>query len=249
MPGWRTASLYRPAGDENEVGGDFYEAVPLDGAWMLMVGDVTGRGAPAAALTSLMRHTLRTAATLTGSATQAFEKLNRDLVSRSQLSLCTAVSLVLRDVEGCAQADVVCAGHPQPILVRGGAAEQIGEYGPVLGAYIDETWEGLTVDINPGDVLVLYSDGLIDAAGARDRFGAERLEQTLTGASSASDAVARIEDALAHFEVGAQADDIAILAVERTAVTSNASRGGAGGAACQAAEPSVSPSRDRPALS
>jgi serine phosphatase RsbU (regulator of sigma subunit)/PAS domain-containing protein len=249
MPGWRTASLYRPAGDENDVGGDFYEAVPLDGAWMLIVGDVTGRGAPAAALTSLMRHTLRTAATLTGSATQAFEKLNRDLVSRSQLSLCTAVSLVLRDVEGSAQADVVCAGHPQPILVRGGAAEQIGEYGPVLGAYIDETWEGLTVDVNPGDVLVLYSDGLIDAAGAQDRFGPERLEQALTGASSASDAVARIEEALAHFEVGAQADDIAILAVERIAVTSNASRGGAGGAAGQAAESSVSPSRNRPARS
>jgi PAS domain S-box-containing protein len=249
MPGWQTASLYRPAGDENEVGGDFYEAVPLDGAWMLIVGDVTGRGAPAAALTSLMRHTLRTAATLTGSATQAFEKLNRDLVSRSQLSLCTAVCLVLRDVDGFAQADVVCAGHPQPVLIRRGAAEHVGEYGPVLGAYADESWEGLTMNVLPGDVLVLYSDGLIDAAGAEDRFGAERLRQALTGVSSASDAVARIDAALADFEVGAQADDIAILAVERVAVTPSPSGDRTGSAHDQTAAPSVSPSRDRPWLS
>jgi serine phosphatase RsbU (regulator of sigma subunit) len=223
MPGWRTASLYRPAGDENDVGGDFYEAIPLERAWMLVVGDVTGRGAPAAALTGLMRHTLRTAATLTGSATQALEKLNRDLVGRPHLSLCTAVCLTLRDDDddddsAAAHADIICAGHPQPVLIRGGTAELVGQYGPMLGAYADENWEPGTLSVRPGDVSVLYSDGLVDAEGAEERFGPERLQQTLTGAGSAFDALARIEEALSHFQVGAQADDIAVLAVERIGV-------------------------------
>ncbi|MDQ3724072.1 MAG: GAF domain-containing protein, partial [Actinomycetota bacterium] len=64
MPGWAAATLYRPAGDENWVGGDFYDAIAIDGGWLAIVGDVVGRGAPAAALTGLARHTLRTAATL-----------------------------------------------------------------------------------------------------------------------------------------------------------------------------------------
>jgi PAS domain S-box-containing protein len=215
LPGWRAASLYRPAGDENWVGGDFYEAFPVGPDWMLVVGDVTGRGAPAAALTALMRHTLRTAATLTRSPVRALEKLNRDLVARPDVSLCTAVCLVLRELEDGAEADVICAGHPLPVLVRDGVAEHAGRFGPMLGAFDDEGWKPHTLAVRPRDVLVLYSDGVLDAVGAEDRFGAERLLEALNGASGAADAVARIERELARFEVGAQADDTAILAVER----------------------------------
>jgi serine phosphatase RsbU (regulator of sigma subunit) len=187
---------------------------------MLVVGDVTGRGAPAAALTALMRHTLRTAATLTGSATQALDKLNSDLVARPQLSLCTAACLVLRDHDRYAQADVICAGHPPPILLRHGTASQLDQHGPLLGAYPDERWEPMTIGVQPGDVLVLYSDGLLDATGAGDRFGTARLLETLTATTSAADAIARIEQALSGYEVGPQADDTAVLAVEFIGVPS-----------------------------
>jgi serine phosphatase RsbU (regulator of sigma subunit) len=227
LPGWATASLYRPAGDENRVGGDFYEAIPLDDAWMLVVGDVTGRGAPAAALTALMRHTLRTAATLTGSPLRALDKLNRDLVARPRSSLCTAICLVLRDLDGATQADIIAAGHPLPILVRGGVARHVGQFGPLLGAWPDERWEPLRISVAPGDLLVLYSDGVLDAGGANGRFGPERLLQTLTGASSAPDAIARIERALSDFEVGSQADDTAVLAVQRIGVAGVTARDGA----------------------
>jgi PAS domain S-box-containing protein len=215
LPGWRAASLYRPAGDENWVGGDFYEAFPVAADWMLVVGDVTGRGAPAAALTALMRHTLRTAATLTGSPVRALEKLNRDLFARPDVSLCTAVCLVLRELEDGAEADLICAGHPLPVLVRDGVAQHAGRFGAMLGAFDDEGWEPHTLAVRPRDVLVLYSDGVLDAVGAEDRFGPDRLLETLNGATGADDAVARIERELARFEVGAQADDTAILAVER----------------------------------
>ena len=72
----------------------------------------------------------------------------------------------------------------------------------------------------PGDVLLLYSDGLLDASGAKDRFGPDRLLEALEGTSSATDAIARVERALSRFEVRAQADDTAVLAVQRIGVPS-----------------------------
>ena len=228
LPGFRTASLYRPAGDQDRVGGDFYEAFELaDGAWMLVVGDVTGRGAAAATLTGLMRHTLRAIARYTGSATEALHRLNTELTARPQTSLCTAVCVVLRDLpDGAARADIICAGHPLPILVRAGAAAHVGRFGPMLGAFADARWEPLTIPIRSGDVLVLYSDGVLDATGAEDRFGPERLRAALAPAADAADAVARVERALADFEVGFQADDTAVLAIERVAVTGELRRPG-----------------------
>jgi serine phosphatase RsbU (regulator of sigma subunit) len=196
---------------------------------MLVVGDVTGRGAQAAALTGLMRHTLRTAATLTGSVAGALEKLNRDLCSRSSLSLCTAVCVLIREDGGeRARVELTCAGHPLPLLVRGGQAEPVGRFGPLLGAHDDARWASQTVVVDPGDVLVLYSDGVLDTVGAEDRFGVERLRAALTGAAGAADAVRRIEAALAGFQVGRQADDTAVLAVERLPVAA-ARRGDAAG--------------------
>ena len=66
IPGWSVAAMYRPAGAENEIGGDFYDAFRIAGGWMVVIGDVTGRGAQAAVVTALARYTLRTAAALTG---------------------------------------------------------------------------------------------------------------------------------------------------------------------------------------
>jgi GAF domain-containing protein len=218
LPGWTAATLYRPAGDETSVGGDFYEGFAIAGGWMLVVGDVTGRGAEAASLTALMRHTLRTAATLTDSAAAALAALNRSLRSRPEMSLCTAVCVVLREVDGRAQAEITCAGHPLPLRVRAGRPEHVGRFGAILGAYDGEAWEPVSVELADGDVLVLFSDGVLDAVGRRDRFGPERLERSLAGAATAADAVNRIAAALDDFQVGKQADDTAILAVEREPV-------------------------------
>jgi serine phosphatase RsbU (regulator of sigma subunit) len=211
--GWDLAALYRPAGEETWVGGDFYEVLRLDDGWLLVVGDVTGRGAEAAALTGLMRHTLRTAARLTGSVRAALEALNRELVDRPQQSLCTAVCVLLRETDGHCVAEITCAGHPKPALVQGVAARYVGRFGTVLGAFEDATWSPEPVNLDPGDVLVLYSDGVLDTVGEDDRFGADRLEAAVRGATSAGDAVDRIESALSAFAVGSQADDTAVLAV------------------------------------
>jgi PAS domain S-box-containing protein len=218
MPGWRLATLFRPAGDENWVGGDFYDAFEVRGGWMTLVGDVAGRGAEAAAVTGLARHTLRTAARLLDDPLDAVATLNAELLGREQMSLCSVAAVLLGEEDGHATAEIVCAGHPLALLVRDGTVVPVGEFSPMLGAYPVQEWARRTVELQAGDILVLYTDGVFDAVGEDGRFGEERLQATIAGAADAAEAVARINSALSAFEVGGQADDTAVLAVERTAV-------------------------------
>ncbi|MFP5362593.1 MAG: SpoIIE family protein phosphatase [Thermoleophilia bacterium] len=225
MPGWTAATLYRPAGDENWVGGDFYDAFAVSGGWLAIVGDVAGRGAAAAALTGLARHTLRTAATLLEDPLAAIGTLNRELLALDAMSLCSVAAVLLsEDGEGRATVHVVCAGHPLPLLVRAGGVRPIGSFSPMLGAYAIDDWQRTEHELEPGDLLVLFTDGVFDTVGAGERFGEERLARTLEGATDPDDAVERIDVALTAFEVGEQADDTAILAVQRVPVAAVARR-------------------------
>ena len=210
VPGARLAALYRPAGEQNLVGGDFYDAFPTESGWMLLVGDVTGRGAEAAALTGQARHTLRTAATLLGRPEPALAQLNRALTERSEMLPCT-VALV--HLEG-RTASVVCAGHPQPLLIRDGEVRAVGRFGAMLGAWADAHWNADRVELEPGDVLVMFSDGVTDTVGSDGRFGDERLWEALRSVRDADGAVGAVDAALNAFQRGAQADDTAVLAVD-----------------------------------
>ena len=96
IPGFLLASFYRAAGQHNEVGGDFYDAFEVPGGWMVVVGDVAGRGAEAAALTSLSRYTFRTAGKLLGDPIAALEQLNAALRERPGLSLVSVCCALLR---------------------------------------------------------------------------------------------------------------------------------------------------------
>jgi PAS domain S-box-containing protein len=212
VPGVRLASLYRAAGEENLVGGDFYDAFPTPNGWMLLVGDVTGRGAEAAALTGQARHTLRTAGMLLGDAPAAFEQLNQALSNRAELTPCT-VALIQLTPDGRSAA-VFCAGHPQPLLVRNGKPRAVGHFGPMLGAWVDADWTSEQVDLEPGDVLVAFSDGVTDTVGEDGRFGEERLYAALCGETDAAGAVAAVDAALTAFQHGGQADDTAVLALD-----------------------------------
>jgi sigma-B regulation protein RsbU (phosphoserine phosphatase) len=92
----------------------------------------------------------------------------------------------------------------------------------MLGAFPVDDWQRTTVEVEPGDVLVLYTDGVFDAVGQDGRFGEDRLQRTVTGIADAHDAVTRIDAALTAFERGAPSDDAAVLAVEREAVATPA---------------------------
>jgi serine phosphatase RsbU (regulator of sigma subunit) len=213
--GFQLASLYRAAGEQSEVGGDFYDVFPVPSGWVVLVGDVTGRGPRAAALTSLARYTMRTAARLLGDPLAALEQLNTELRERSQPSLVTIACVLLRETPIGTEADIVLAGHPPPYHLREGLPEQVGVFGSPLGAYPAGSWRRETISLEPGDQLVLYTDGVIDTVGQRDRFGEERLARALSGAADAADAVARIDAAVTEFASGPQTDDTAVVAVER----------------------------------
>ena len=227
IPGWTVAAMYRPAGAENEVGGDFYDAFRVARGWMLVIGDVTGRGAKAASITAIARYTLRTAAALTADPLLALAALNRALLSRGDTALCSAVALVLsEDPERPVRLAV--AGHPPPLLVQGDGVSEIGGQDPVLGAFADARWSIETCAIEPGEQMVIVTDGIIESVGRQNRFGEERLRQELDGVASPAVALARLESSLNAFTEGNLVDDVAILAISRATGGAVEAPGGAG---------------------
>ncbi len=214
IPGWSIAAMYQPAGAENEVGGDFYDAFRVPGGWMLAIGDITGRGAEAASITAVARYTLRTAVALTGDPQLALATLNRALLSRSDPALCSLVALALsEDLEQPLRLAV--AGHPPPLLVDGESVAELSGEGPVLGAFADAHWEVEHCSVEPGQQLVIVTDGITEALGSEGRFGEERLHAELSGAGDPALVMRKLEAALNAFTEGRHDDDVAILALAR----------------------------------
>ena len=214
IDGWNIATLYRaaPATEEIEVGGDFYDFYQSDGGWIVLLGDVTGKGIEAAALTSLVRHGARFLSKYERSPSQILVRLNEALREQPGLWLCTAVCVRLEDE----QAVIASAGHPAPLVVRDdGRVREIGTVGPILGAWTGDSPVERAVPIAADETLFLYTDGVLDTLGDRERFGVERLKRLL--AEHAGDApgalLADLEAGLDRFQVGAQADDTAALAL------------------------------------
>ena len=134
IPGFALATLYRPAGRENWVGGDFYDAFAVRDGWMVVVGDVAGRGAPAASLTAYSRHVMRTAAQLHDDPLDAVTFVNRQLYERPGPALCTLCCVQLRERGPDAELTMVCAGHPLPLAIRrNGEPEPVGRWGTMIG--------------------------------------------------------------------------------------------------------------------
>jgi PAS domain S-box-containing protein len=211
IPGWSVAALYRPAGSENEVGGDFYDAFAYRSGWIFVLGDVTGRGARAALITALARYTLRTASALSGDPLVALGALNRALIAREDSSLCSVAAIAVG--EDSSEVRIAVAGHPPPLLVGPEGVREAAGTGPVLGAFPDAEWELTRARLESGCHLVVYTDGVTEASGPEGRFGEERVRARLLGASSPVVAVQRLEEALEAFCRGNLEDDAAIVAL------------------------------------
>lgn len=218
MPGWEVATMYEPAGEVNEVGGDFYEVFRVEGGWALVLGDVAGRGAAAAALTAEARHTIRTAGALAAKPVAGLEVLNRNLRMRDDVALCSVAMLFLPDVDRSeAEVLVYLAGHPHPMLIRDGAATPVGSPGPLLGVADGPEWEAFRVTVEAGDQLVLYTDGVIEARRrGGDRYGTDRLRERLAAAETPDGVVEGVREGLSEFGARAREDDAAVIAVCRS---------------------------------
>ena len=221
VPGMELAALYLPAGDGNEVGGDFYDVFDNgDGSWGLVIGDVCGKGPLAASVMGLARYTLRAAAMHERRPSRILAMLSEAVRTQTIDGRFITVCFVrLRpSPQGGVRLTVCCGGHPLPAVLRAdGRVEAAGAPGTLLGLFEDPTLTDHTVDLGPGESLILYTDGITDVAPSAviGTHGEPDLAELLQGAAGL-DAAGIVEHArrqLARRVRGSLRDDMAILAV------------------------------------
>lgn len=216
-PGVTLAAAYEPAELGTEVCGDFYDAfLDDDGSLIIVIGDVAGRGVAAAGLTGMARHTLRALAREM-SPPEALCRLNDVLVDAAgtdDLRLLTTGVLCLRRSENGISADISLAGHCLPVLLRGGRAETVGTAGTMLGAFPGAHIGTTTIELEVDDVLLLHTDGVIEARRNGAEFGEPRLLRLLSALSDPrpDETVDHVLNAVRWYRTTVP-DDIAVVAV------------------------------------
>lgn len=174
VPGIELAEMFESSTQLSQIGGDFYEAFESHGHSNLVIGDVVGRGATAAALTLESRDTLRVALEMTGDPAEALIRLDQRLRSRDRGEQVT-VAIVRIPVDDPGTLLVTSAGHPLPILARDGRAKELGRSGPILGLGIADGWPEEEIEWSDDSVLILYTDGISETRSGSELFGYERI--------------------------------------------------------------------------
>jgi PAS domain S-box-containing protein len=216
VPGLELAARYVAAGEGNEVGGDFYDCFATGGGdWALVIGDVCGKGAEAAAVTALARYTLRASVLHTRRPRSVLGVLNEALLRQGlDYRFCTVLYASLTPREGHVTVTLATGGHPLPLVLRaGGRVETAGRPGTLLGIVDDPEISEETLVLEPGDALVLFTDGVIEATAADREIGPDRLAGFL--ASCAGSGAARIAEAVERQALATQGrlprDDVAVV--------------------------------------
>lgn len=218
VPGLDLASGFRPAGSGQEIGGDFYDVFPIDGSsWMVVMGDVCGKGAEAAAVTALARYTMRAAAIRDAdSPCGVMSRLNEALLrQREDLRFVSAVCMFVEPMKGGGASVQVCVGgHVPPVRIAadGTVTRIAGGHGVVLGVWEQPDLEQEQVQLAVGERLVLYTDGVLDADPARE-LTEEGFAALLAhgGQGSAADTVELVQREVVAGGPARARDDIALL--------------------------------------
>ena len=221
VPGVDIAAIYRAAAAGTTVGGDFYDVFPLtDRGWGIVIGDVQGKGTEAATVTGIARHTIRTAAMRRGPA-GSLQTLNEALLHGDEHAdrFCTVLYGELEVAKAGVNVSFASGGHPPAVLRRAdGTVALVGGGGTLLGVLEDLSLATEDVLLQPGDALVLYTDGVIEARSAEGEFGEARLVRVVGDAqpANAADLAQAVEQAVTGFSGGQFRDDVAILALYAT---------------------------------
>lgn len=218
IDGLAIAARYHVADPDAEIGGDFYDVIPLAlQGWGVVIGDVCGRGPDAAALTGLVRHTIRSVALGERSPAAVLARTNESVLPQiDDARFCTAAYLRVEVGDGTVEVVASSAGHPRPVLVRAdGTAVPIECSGTLLGVVPDPTLRDASVTLAPGDAVVLFTDGVTEARADAKLFGEARSLDVLASlaGSSAEEIAQGLDAAVATFRRSAR-DDTAIVVVQ-----------------------------------
>jgi phosphoserine phosphatase RsbU/P len=214
------AAEYVPTG--SEVGGDFYDVVPSsDNHWVVVVGDVSGKGVQAATVTGLVRDVIRILVDDGKPMSEILCRVNRTLVQRGGGRYCTlAMAMVERQPDGLLSVCLHLAGHDRAVLVRSdGKTSFVGEGGTALGLLEAISSPDVEVRLQPGDSLIFYTDGVTERRRGRELFGTGRLREAAGPlAGYPADVIAaRLRSTTINFSVEEPRDDIAILVLRNDA--------------------------------
>jgi serine phosphatase RsbU (regulator of sigma subunit) len=209
---------YVPAGEAVDVGGDFYDIVSLpDGRWLVVIGDVSGKGVQAAIVTGLVRDVTRSLVRDGRPVADTLARLNETLVERGGGRFCTlALAVLSRRPDGCVDVALHLAGHDQTVLVHpDGRTRLVGRCGTALGLLPVVKSPVEQVVLAPGDMLIFSTDGVTERRHRGTLFGIDRLRNeasTLAG-FPAEVVAARLRTAAVAFSPEPPRDDIAVLTV------------------------------------
>jgi PAS domain S-box-containing protein len=242
IPGAQLAARYLAAGSGNEVGGDFYDCFATGGGdWALVIGDVCGKGAEAAAITALARYTLRAAVLHSRAPARVLTELNEALLRHGMdYRFCTVLYASVTPRPGGADVVVATGGHPLPLVLRAdGTVETAGRPGTLLGVVASPEISEERVRLGAGDALVLYTDGVVEASPADGALAPERLAELLGGLRGRD--AARIAEAIERRALEVQGgrlrDDVAVVALRVTGDTGRGAPAPFGGHGGGVAEP------------
>jgi phosphoserine phosphatase RsbU/P len=216
IPGLDLAAAYHPAGHGAEVGGDFYDVFRVGAdEWVVTLGDVCGKGYDAAIVTALVRHTIRALSVGERSPARVLSGLDEVLNRHDTDRFCTAVVLYLVRRDDGWEVTAALGGHPPALLLHAdGQLEPVGGRGPLLGILDNATFAEQHLRLRPGDLLLLYTDGVIEGGRGSDMFGEERLLQTVRDAPPRpAELVAAVVGEVLDFQAGTLRDDVAVVAL------------------------------------
>ncbi|WP_017934711.1 PP2C family protein-serine/threonine phosphatase [Nocardioides sp. Iso805N] len=214
IPHLDIAAAYRPAGTGREVGGDFYDVFQVSPtAWIVVLGDVSGKGVPAALVTSLVRYTVRSFAIEHPDPAELLGQVDAVLTANETRHYCTLVVARLDRHDGEWELALSLAGHP-PALLRGpgGEVTELGLFGTPIGLVDVPGFVTVRHRLQGGSSVILYTDGVTEGRGPNGMYGEKRLHELIHGLP---DDVHAITDGIARaaldFQNGDASDDIAIV--------------------------------------
>ena len=208
------ASAYVPAGEESDIGGDYYDLLRApDGTVWLAIADVCGKGVVAATKTSMIKYTVRALVGAGYCPRDVLAEVNRIVLETGESSDIVTLWVGRLDLEAM-ELSWSNGGHP-PGIVRdiAGSIRTLPTTGPLLGAVRDVAYGEETVALSIGDVIVLYTDGVTEARAGSEFFGEERVSGVVALGGTAEEVVQRLLTQVRRWVHGELRDDIAILAV------------------------------------